>query len=96
MIDVKQPPYSAVGDGVTDDTQAIQNAINAAQAGEVIMLSSGKYLCGPLVGRSDRPLLLTGTVGAQIIAKPNTRTSSNLSARRSRRCNRFSRLAVSG
>lgn len=74
MIDVKQPPYSAVGDGVTDDTQAIQNAINAAQAGEVIMLSSGKYLCGPLVGRSDRPLLLTGTVGAQIIAKPNTRT----------------------
>jgi hypothetical protein len=37
--------YGAVGDGITDDTSAIQSALNSNQA---IYFPPGKYLCGAL------------------------------------------------
>lgn len=41
--------HGATGDGTTDDTTAVQNAINAAQAaGQVCYFPAGTYLCGPL------------------------------------------------
>jgi len=42
IINVKD--YGAVGDGVTDDTQAIQNAINAVEEGGTVYLPYGRYL----------------------------------------------------
>lgn len=50
VINVKDAPYSATGNGVTDDTAAIQAAINAAGAagGGVVYFPKGVYLCnGP-------------------------------------------------
>ena len=46
-INVKQPPYNAKGDGTTDDTTAILNAITAAQAGtykQAVFFPAGKYV----------------------------------------------------
>ncbi len=42
--------YGAVGDNVTDNTKAIQDAINAAgnAGGGKVIIPSGEYLCGPL------------------------------------------------
>ena len=42
--------YGAVGDNVTDNTKAIQNAINAADnaGGGKVIIPAGEYLCGPL------------------------------------------------
>ena len=44
LINVKLGPYNAAGDSVTDDTLAIQAAINAAQANQVVYLPASTYL----------------------------------------------------
>lgn len=40
---VKDAPYNAAGDGLVDDTTAIQNAINACPEGQVVYLPLGTY-----------------------------------------------------
>ena len=55
-INVKDPPYSATGDGVIDDTAAVQNALNALAAanGGVLFFPKGTYLCnGPFDGTTN-------------------------------------------
>lgn len=43
VSNVKLPPYNAKGDGVTDDTTAIQTALNACPAGGIVYLPAGMY-----------------------------------------------------
>jgi polygalacturonase len=46
LFNVKDQPYNAAGNGVADDTTAIQNAINAANTagGGRVYLPAGVYL----------------------------------------------------
>ncbi len=45
VVDVSKPPYNAKGDGVTDDTDAIQKALDDHPAkSAIIYLPNGKYL----------------------------------------------------
>jgi hypothetical protein len=44
IINVKNAPYNATGNGVTDDTQAIQQALAAAGGHAVVYLPNGTYL----------------------------------------------------
>jgi hypothetical protein len=47
--------YGAVGDGITTNTTAIQNAINAASTngGGTVEFPAGTFLCGPLTMKSS-------------------------------------------
>ena len=47
LYDVKK--YGAVGDGVVDDTNAIQSAIDAAQGGGIVFIPVGMYIVNPSV-----------------------------------------------
>lgn len=46
IINVKKAPYNAVGDGVTDDSAALQAAFNAAAGspGSIVLFPTGSYL----------------------------------------------------
>ncbi|WP_438005472.1 glycosyl hydrolase family 28-related protein [Sorangium sp. So ce321] len=60
IYNVKSAPYNAVGDDVADDRQAIQNAINAAEAahGGVVYIPKGTYkLDGQLKVKNDGVIL---------------------------------------
>jgi polygalacturonase len=62
IITITNAPYNAVGDNATDNTTAIQNAINAATTGgntnglyggTVRVPASGTFLCGPLTLKNN-------------------------------------------
>ena len=65
--------YGAVGDGVTDDTAAIQAAIDAAQTqgGGIVKLPYGQFLISQLV-LSGSQVVLEGSVNAYTYSNPQT------------------------
>ncbi|HKI69099.1 MAG TPA: glycosyl hydrolase family 28 protein, partial [Verrucomicrobiae bacterium] len=72
VVTITDSPYNAVGDGATDNTAAIQNAINAAAAlsggGTVRVPAPGLFLSGPLSLKSKVNLQIDG--GAKLEMLP--------------------------
>ncbi len=48
--------FGAVGDGVTNDTAAVQSAIHVCPAGGRVLVPAGTYMTGPLVLKSNMTL----------------------------------------
>ncbi len=48
--------FGAVGDGITNDTIALQNAINTCPVGGRVKVEAGTYLTGPITLKSDMTL----------------------------------------
>ena len=57
-IDVSLPPYSAVGDGKTMNTAALQKALDACNPDEAVYLPAGVYKTGALRLHSNMELYL--------------------------------------
>src|SRR5699024_5194603 len=65
VLDVTASPYLAVGDGVTNDRAAIQNAIDDASAlgsGTVLLPSGHQFLSGSLPLKDNVTLNIVGTL----------------------------------
>lgn len=48
FVSVKDPAFGAIGDGITDDTAAIQAAINSLTIGGTLYFPTGTYITDPL------------------------------------------------
>lgn len=73
IINVKEPPFSAVGDGVTDDTEAIQKAWDAAkETGARVFLPPAEYRISLRGNASDgyRPALYFAANGVSKEKQP--------------------------
>lgn len=72
--------YGAVGDGITDDTAAIQAAIDAASTGGIIYLPPATYIVDPAVSlRLSSNQTLMGAGRASILkVKDNSNVLNNL------------------
>lgn len=61
FINVKLPPYSAVGDGTTDDTAAIQAALNAIpSSGGHVYIPAGRYKISSTLTITKDNTMVTG------------------------------------
>lgn len=68
-IDVTKPPYNAVGDGVTMNTEALQRALDDCKSGQRVYFPEGIYLTGALNVHSNTELYLDD--GATIMGTAN-------------------------
>jgi hypothetical protein len=73
-FNVKDPAYGAVGDGVTDDTTAIANAI-AASNGSIVFFPPGTYKVSTLTITDSNYNLLGSGPGSSIISGYQAGTS---------------------
>lgn len=70
VFNVKYQEYGAKGDGTTDDTAAIQEAIDAAEvAGGVVFFPRGTYICNELVIAGNH-ITLQGVGWSSILKQP--------------------------
>jgi len=71
VVNVKD--FGAVGDGVADDTAAIQAAVNATPINGTIFIPDGNYLISSNINSSSKAFILYGTfTGSGIIVGENS------------------------
>lgn len=66
----------AKGDGTTDDTQAIQNAMNSIQSGQVLYFDHGAYVISNTV-KVPKNIRMTGEIWPMIMAKGSAFQNQN-------------------
>jgi hypothetical protein len=74
---VKNAPYNAKGDGVTNDAAALQSAINACPAGQVVYVPAGTYIVGTVISITKDQITIRGDGIGKSIIKGSSGLSGN-------------------
>lgn len=83
FVNVKNPPYGAMGDGVTDDTTAIQDAIDSLSSGGIVWFPPGSYITSADLDVAVDGINLMGAGRAATILKGNHTDGPIIRIRRS-------------
>lgn len=78
LVDVTLPPYRADKTGATDASGAIQSAINAATAGDVVFLPAGTYLCARPISTGYKSGITLRGAGANTVLNSTVRSGTFL------------------
>jgi len=78
FANVKNAPYNARGDGVGDDTAAIQSAINACPVGQVVYIPAGTYKISSQLNVKPQMTLRGAGMGITIIQGAPVFSGNNL------------------
>ncbi|MDO4713628.1 MAG: glycosyl hydrolase family 28-related protein [bacterium] len=83
VANVKDPVYGAKGDGVADDTAAIQKAIDAvhAQGGGVVDIPAGTYMINATTYQGEHGLLMKNNVILRMTETTTLKALPNASQR---------------
>tara|TARA_R110000868_G_scaffold206636_1_gene455449 strand:- start:6 stop:1697 length:1692 start_codon:yes stop_codon:yes gene_type:complete len=68
--------FGAVGDGTTDDTVAIQNAVNACSAGATLNFPLGIYLISSTITIATASVMLKGVSNPEYVTVPTIKMTS--------------------
>jgi hypothetical protein len=81
-VNVTSPPYNAVGDGIADDTAAIQNAINDVNDvdGGTVWIPEGTYLITATIRHLSNVTVRGCGYNASIIRKTGATTAWSFAA----------------
>lgn len=72
--------FGAAGDGVHDDTSAIQAAINAASPGNIVFVPTGRYLTGAISLKTGVELRCASMQGSTFLARSGNEVMFTFSA----------------
>jgi hypothetical protein len=76
IINIKSSPYSAIGDGIIDDTSAISSAISALPASNAILyFPRGKYKISNTLSINNKTKLIIVSDNAEIIVSQTSTTA---------------------
>lgn len=78
-INVQSPPYSAVGNGVADDSAAVASAIAAAKKGDTVLFPAGTYYLPELGAANVSGFTLSGNSNPTLDFANSQSNSINLS-----------------
>ncbi len=67
LVDITKPPYSAVGDGVTDNTEIINRALSDCKQDKRVYFPFGVYICENFSFSGDVEMIFD--VGAIVCSK---------------------------
>lgn len=95
-INVQHPPFRAKGNGIDDDYQAVQAALDAAQDGDTVFFPNGTYLVSKSLSITHKEISVLGEFASQTALVMSSENDTLLKWNANRAPIKFSGFTLNG